>query len=79
MQLAIVVLYASYMVYVGLGLLVLPWSDLWALLVIRAPHGLGALLDLPWVRGCISAFGLLHLLLVLGDVLALPSTWVKRS
>lgn len=74
-QLLTVVLYASYMVYAGLGLLVLPWSELWALVVIRTPPGFGAILDLPWVRGAISAYGLLHLLIVIADVVLLPGTW----
>ena len=77
-QLLVVILYASYMVYAGLGMLVLPWSDLWALVVIRTPPTLGALLDLPWVRGGISAYGILHLLIVLGDVLVLPATWGRK-
>lgn len=78
-QLLTVVLYASYMVYAGLGMLVLPWSEFWALVVIRIPPGFGAILDLPWVRGVISAFGLLHLLIVIADVLLLPGAWRQRK
>lgn len=78
-QLLIVVLYASYMVYAGLGMLVLPWSELWALVVVRTPPGIGAVLDLPWVRGLISAYGLLHLLVVIADVLLLPGAWRQKK
>jgi hypothetical protein len=60
----LIVLYMGYLVNAGLLLILLPWSRAWGLLLTRFPPGAAALLDLPWIRGLLSAFGVLHLLLV---------------
>ncbi len=63
-----VVLYIGYLVNVGLLFVVLPWSQVWGLLLTMFPAGPAAFLGLPWVRGVLSAFGALHLLLVLWEL-----------
>ena len=61
-------LYVGYLVQVGLMLLVLPWSRAWSGLVLELPLEFGVFLDTPAVRGLISSFGALHLLLVLIEI-----------
>jgi hypothetical protein len=64
-----IVLYMGYLVNAGLLLIMLPWSRLWGVMLARFPHSLGLLLDSPWVRGMLSAFGVLHLLLVAWELI----------
>lgn len=59
-----IVVYMGYLVNIGLLLVLLPWSRAWGRLLSMFPHGLAAALDAPWLRGALSAFGVLHLLLV---------------
>jgi hypothetical protein len=54
----------------GLAMLLLPWTDVWAALVYRLAPTWGATLDAPALRGAVSAFGLLHLLLVVLEMVA---------
>lgn len=63
------ILYASYLTNVGMLLLLLPWSDAWSRFVLVIPPGLGHFMDDPMIRGIISAFGLLHILLLLVELL----------
>jgi hypothetical protein len=60
----LVVLYVAYLVQVGLLMLMLPWSDAWSVMLVRLPTSLGAWLDNPAVKGIVSAFGFLHLVLL---------------
>jgi len=57
-------LYVGYLVQVGLMMALLPWSEAWSVMVVRMPPAIGALLDVPAVRGLVTAFGVLHLGLV---------------
>jgi len=57
-------------------MLILPWSRVWPLLMLHVPTHVVPVLDAPFTRGAISAFGLLHLLLVLAE-LVLPQS-LKR-
>ncbi len=66
------ILYASYLLNVGITLLVVPWSELWPLVILRCPPSLAAVLDLPAVKGAISAFGFLHLALVVVELIGPP-------
>lgn len=63
-----VVLYIGYLVNVGLLFVIVPWSQVWGLLLTMLPVGSAAFFGLPWVRGAFSAFGVLHLLLVLWEL-----------
>lgn len=45
-----VVLYIGYLVNVGLLFVVVPWSQVWGLLLTMLPAGSAAFLDLPGVR-----------------------------
>ena len=63
-----VVLYIGYLVNVGLLFVVMPWSQVWGLLLTMFPTGMAAFFGLPWVRGVLSAFGVLHLLLVVWEL-----------
>lgn len=60
----LVLLYTCYLVQVGLLMTLLPWSEAWSLLVLRLPPFAAAWLDHPSVKGIVTAFGLLHLLLL---------------
>jgi hypothetical protein len=59
-----VVLYIGYLVNIGLLLVMLPWSRAWGRLLTMLPLGTAAALDQPWFRGVMTAFGVLHLMLV---------------
>jgi len=66
------VIYASYLTNAGLLLMLLPWSEAWVRFLFIAPAGVAAILDVPMVRGLISAFGFLHLVLLFGELLNPP-------
>jgi len=67
-----VVIYMGYLVNVGLFLLLIPWSPVWGLIVTQFPPGATLLLDSPWFRGLLSAFGILHLLMVFWELVNPP-------
>ena len=50
-------------------LIMLPWSKVWGLLLIQFPPTAAQLLDSPLVRGVLSGFGVLHLLLVIWELI----------
>lgn len=60
----LIALYLGYLVNAGLMLIILPWSVTWGLILSRLPLPLAGLLDWPWLRGILAAFGVLHLMLV---------------
>ena len=60
----LIVVYLGYLVNAGLMLIILPWSLTWGLLLSRFPLAIAGLLDSPWFRGLLAAFGVLHLMLV---------------
>lgn len=65
----LIVVYMGYLVNAGLLFVVLPWSSVWGLMLASFPTTFSAVLDLPWLRGALSAFGALHLLLVVLELL----------
>lgn len=65
----LLILYASYLTYAGLFFLVAPWSQLWGTIVVRFPVGIALFLGHPFVKGAISAFGLLHFALAAVEAL----------
>lgn len=58
----------GYLVNVGLMLIILPWSRVWGLVVTRFPVVAASVMDSPWFRGTLSAFGALHLMLVVWEL-----------
>lgn len=58
------VLYATYLVHVGLLLVLLPWSPAWAQLTATLPLPWMRWLSLPAIRGTLTALGLLHIVLL---------------
>ncbi len=68
------VIYASYLTNVGLLLMLLPWSEGWSRFVLLVTPGAGMILDAPVFRGMVSAFGFLHLALLIGELLKAPRT-----
>ena len=65
----LIVIYMGYLVNAGLMLVLLPWSRAWGLLLTTFPPGTAILLDSPLVRGVLSAFGVLHLMLVAWELI----------
>jgi hypothetical protein len=65
----LIVLYMGYLVNAGLLFVMLPWSRVWGLLLSRFPQPLALVLDSPWLRGMLTAFGSLHLLLVAWELI----------
>ncbi len=72
------IIYASYLTNVGLLLMLLPWSEGWSRLVLMIPPQMGPLLDSPVFRGVVSAFGFLHLALLIAELLA-PSQLARGN
>ena len=64
-----IVIYIGYLINVGLFLMLIPWSRAWGMLLTSFPPTASAVLDSPWFRGLLSAFGLLHLLMVVWELL----------
>ncbi len=69
LRLLALVVYVGYLVHVGLLLLLVPWTDIWSVLILDLPPKLAFVLDAPAVRGAISAFGVLHLMLLAAEFL----------
>jgi len=65
-----VTLYTGYLVYVGLTLMLFPWHDAWTVTIVRMPPQIASTLDLPWVRGLVSGFGALHLVLLAAELVS---------
>jgi hypothetical protein len=63
-----IVIYVGYLVNVGLLFVLLPWSRAWGMFMAIFPPGLTQILDAPWARGALSAFGVLHLCLVVWEM-----------
>jgi hypothetical protein len=67
-----VVLYTGYLVHVGLLMTILPWSEAWPTVLVRLPMRVALVLDQPSVRGAISGFGVLHLLMLFLELAVSP-------
>ena len=67
-RLLVTTIYIGYLVQVGLLMVVLPWSDLWRLLIAQLPLRVAWILDAPAARGALTGFGVLHLLLVAAEI-----------
>jgi hypothetical protein len=63
-----VVIYASYLVNIGLLLILLPWTEGWSRLMLMIPPGWASILDNPALRGAVSAFGCLHVVLLTAEL-----------
>lgn len=69
LRVSFLVVYASYLTNVGLLLMLLPWSEAWTRFVLLTPPRVAWFLDDPIVRGVVSAFGALHLVLLAAELL----------
>jgi hypothetical protein len=78
LRLLLTVLYASYLVNAGILLVMLPWSDAWPRLILLVPMRLAVVLDNPGMRGLLTAFGALHLLLLVAEFLQ-PTLWTPSQ
>jgi hypothetical protein len=78
-RVVLTILYASYLTNVGLLLLLLPWSEGWTRLILAVSPAMGVFLDSPAVRGVVSAFGFLHLVLLVGELVAPGGVAQRRS
>jgi hypothetical protein len=74
LRMLLTVLYASYLTNVGLLMMLLPWSGGWSRFVLTISPQMGMFLDNPVVRGVVSAFGFLHLALLVCE-LVVPGRW----
>jgi hypothetical protein len=72
------VVYIAYLIQVGMLMIWLPWSRIWDVLIVRLPLPVAWLLDSPFVRGAITAFGVLHLLMVLAELIHVGSVHNRR-
>jgi hypothetical protein len=75
----LLILYAGYLVNVGLLMVMLPWSAAWGQIIAQFPFAVAAFLDAPWLRGMLSAFGVLHLLLVVWEIVSPGPSAVSRQ
>jgi hypothetical protein len=78
LRLLVLLLYASYLANVGMLLVMLPWSDAWSRVVLFLPYRVALVIDTPAVRGALTAFGVLHLLLLLAE-LVVPVRLARRQ
>ena len=62
-----IILYATYLIHVGLLLTLAPWSPLWGQVLTWLPHPWNAWLALPAVKGALTGTGVLHLLLAAAE------------
>ncbi|MCU0302882.1 MAG: hypothetical protein MUC56_02335 [Thermoanaerobaculales bacterium] len=69
LRLLLLIVYASYLTNVGLFLIMLPWSEVWPRFVLLLPPAIGIVVDAPALRGAVTAFGCLHLALLLLEIL----------
>jgi hypothetical protein len=60
----LIVLYVAYLVQVGLLMIMLPWSEVWSVLILRLSPAISFWLDSPAVKGLLTGFGVLHLLML---------------
>jgi hypothetical protein len=77
LRMLVTVIYASYLTNVGLLFILLPWSEGWTRFVLLLSPQMAAFLDNPAIRGVVSAFGVLHLALLVGE-LFVAGRWVHR-
>ena len=77
-RILLIVLYMGYLVNAGLILILLPWSRAWGRMLSEFSPTTSALLDTPWLRGLLSAFGALHLMLVAWELVH-PTLLEKRD
>ena len=68
-KLVLMVLYIGYLVQVGMLMIWLPWSRLWEHIVVKMPQPTAWFLDSPAFRGGITAFGVLHLAMVVVELI----------
>ncbi|RLE28173.1 MAG: hypothetical protein DRJ65_00445 [Acidobacteria bacterium] len=59
----LLLLYATYLAYAGLFFLLVPWTEIWTIFVMRLPFPIAVVLGHPSTKGMLSAFGLLHFIL----------------
>ncbi len=64
----LIVAYGSYLTNVGLILVLLPWTETWTYIILKLPPEMAFILDSPAMKGGISAFGFLHLLMILAEL-----------
>ncbi|MEE4272355.1 MAG: hypothetical protein V2I67_11805 [Thermoanaerobaculales bacterium] len=79
LRILLMVLYASYLTNVGLLLVLLPWSEVWVRLVLLSPAKIATLLDSPAFRGALSAFGILHFILLAAEIVAADAALRKNT
>jgi hypothetical protein len=73
------VIYGSYLTNIGLLLMLLPWSEGWSRFVLLTPPQIGVFLDAPTTRGVLSAFGFLHLALLIAEIVSTGLKADRRS
>ncbi len=69
LRMLLTVIYASYLTNVGLLLMLVPWSEGWSSFILLLSPKVASFLDSPAIRGVVSAFGFLHLALLVGELL----------
>jgi hypothetical protein len=63
------VLFVFYCIEVGLFLVIAPWRQVWPQLLVHVPSGTARVwLLLPFGRGAVTGFGLVHLLWGVHDI-----------
>jgi hypothetical protein len=62
--------FALYCLEAGLFFTVVPWTRVWTMNpFLHSNLTIGMLADNPWVRGFISGFGLVHLIIGMKDII----------
>jgi hypothetical protein len=65
----LLIAYVGYLMQMGLLMVTLPWSKAWSPLLLGFPNPIASFLQMPAGRGLITAFGVLHFLMVVLEFL----------
>lgn len=64
--------FALYCVEAGLFFIIAPWTHLWTFNpLLQSNPGLSMVANNPFVRGFVSGFGMVHLLIGINDIIRL--------
>ncbi|HEX7152370.1 MAG TPA: hypothetical protein VF618_12850 [Thermoanaerobaculia bacterium] len=72
--------FALYCIEAGLFFTVVPWTRVWTMNpLLHHFEGLSAFADNPFVRGFVSGFGVIHLLIGINDIVRLTRARRRSS
>jgi hypothetical protein len=78
MRMSVPIFFALYCVEAGLFFLIVPWTRMWTLNpLLHSSATLSMLAGNPFIRGFVSGFGVVHLLIAANDLIRI--TQARRA